>query len=83
MFESITIGLLVAIVWAAFGYALAKSKGENFDPTKFGKTLVIGIILASAAEGIGVPITEVEGMSVVGVLTIFIDKVTGLFLKKT
>jgi len=83
VFETITTGLLVAIVWAAFGYALAKSKGENFDPMKFGKTLVIGIILAGAAEGLGVPITEIEGMSVVGVLTIFVDKVTGLLLKKT
>jgi hypothetical protein len=82
VFEPVTTGLLVAIIWAAFGYALAKAKGENFDPTKFTKTLLIGIIMASIGEGLGIPLNEVEGMSVVGLLTIFVDKITGLLIKK-
>lgn len=83
MFETISLGLLIALLWAAFGYALAKAKKEDetFEPAKFAKTLVIGIILASAAEGLGVTITEIEGMSTVGVLTIIVDKVAGLLLK--
>jgi len=81
--ESITAGLLVSVIWAAFGYALAKVKGENFDPLKFTKTLLIGIIMASAAQSLNVPIDEVEGMSVVSVLTIFVDKLTGLLIKKS
>lgn len=82
MLESISLGLLVAVLWGALGYALAKSKGEDFEPVKFAKTLVIGIILAGAAEGSGVPITEVEGMSVVATLTIIVDKLAALLLKE-
>ena len=81
--EPVSIGILIAIVWGAFSYAIAKAKnGEDFEPQKFAKTLLIGIILASMAQGLGYDITKLEGMSLTTVLTIFVDKLTGLLLKK-
>jgi len=83
MFETISIGVLVAIFWSAVGYAVAKSKdNETFDPLKFCKTLVIGIILSSASVSLGIDITTLEGMSVVGFFTVVVDKIASLFIKK-
>lgn len=83
MFETLTAGLLVSIIYSAVGYAVAKSKNdEAFDALKFAKTLVIGIILAGAADAVGVDVATVEGMSFVGFLTALLDKVAALFMKK-
>ena len=83
MFEALTAGIMPAIVWAAVGYAVAKAKGEEtFEPLKFAKTLVIGVILAAAGQGLGVDAATLEGMSVIGFLTAIVDKVAGLFLSK-
>jgi len=83
MFETIGIGVLVGIIWSAVGYAVSKAKSdEAFDPLKFVKTLIIGIILSSASQGLGVDIATLEGMSTIGFLTAIVDKVSGLFIKK-
>ena len=82
MLETISIGILVSIIWSAVGYAVAKTKNnENFDALKFAKTLVIGIILASTSQSLGIPITELEGMTTVGFLTALIDKITSLLIR--
>jgi len=82
MLEAISVGLLIAVLWGAVGYAVAKAKAdEEFEPAKFGKTLVLGIILAAFAEGLGIPIAEIEGMTFVGFLTVVVDKVSSLFFK--
>jgi hypothetical protein len=83
MLEPISIGILVSIVWGAISYAVAKAKNdEAFEPAKFAKTVLIGIVLASAAQGLGYNITQIEGMSFVGFLTAVIDKVSSLLFKK-
>jgi len=79
MFEEF-VGVIIGLLWGAFGYATAKAKGnENFDAVKFFKTVLIGLILGLISEGIGVPVSEAEGLSVVGLLTIIVDKFVGLF----
>jgi len=81
--EPIAVGLFTGIIWSALGYAVAKAKNnEDFNPEKFAKTLVIGIVLATASKGLGVDIAHVEGMSVVGFLTAIVDKITSLLIKK-
>ena len=83
MFETLTVGLLVSIVYGAVGYAVAKAKNDEvFDALKFAKTLLIGVILATAAGAVGVDVATVEGMSFVGFLTALLDKVAALFIKK-
>jgi len=83
MFEAITAGIVPAIVWAAVGYAVAKAKNEEtFEPLKFAKTLVIGVILAAAGQALGVDTATLEGMSVIGFLTAIVDKVSSLFHSK-
>jgi len=82
MLETLGIGVIIGILWGAFGYAVAKVKDdEPFNPRKFLKTLVLGAILTAAAKGLGVPVTEIEGMTVSGFLTIVVDKLFGLILK--
>ena len=82
MLETLGIGVIIGVLWGAFGYAVAKVKsGEDFNPRKFLKTLVLGAILTAAAKGLGVPVTEIEGMTVSGFLTIVIDKIFGLILE--
>jgi len=83
MFEAITAGIVPAIVWAAVSYAVAKAKSdETFEPLKFAKTLVIGVILAAAGQALGVDTVTLEGMSVIGFLTAIVDKVSSLFLSR-
>jgi len=82
MLETLGLGVIIGILWGAFGYAVAKVKNdESFSPRKFLKTLVLGAILTAAAKGLGVPVTEIEGMTVSGFLTIIVDKLFGLILE--
>jgi len=82
MLETLGLGVIIGILWGAFGYAVAKVKnGEDFSPRKFLKTLVLGAILTAAAKGLGVPVTEIEGMTVSGFLTIVVDKLFSLILE--
>ena len=82
MLETLGIGIIIGILWGAFGYAVAKVKNdEPFNPRKFLKTLVLGAILTAAAKALGVPVTELEGMTVSGFLTIVVDKLFGLMLE--
>ena len=82
MLETLGLGVIIGVLWGAFGYAVAKVKNdESFNPRKFLKTLVLGAILTAAAKGLGVPVTQLEGMTVSGFLTIIVDKLFGLILK--
>jgi len=82
MFEPLSVGLLVSIVWGAIGYAVAKAKNdEAFNALKFAKTLLIGIAVSSVANGLGIPVAEVEGLSFIGFVTAVIDKVSSLLVK--
>ena len=82
MLETLGLGVIIGVLWGAFGYAVAKVKNdEAFNPRKFLKTLVLGAILTAAAKGLGVPVTQLEGMTVSGFLTIVVDKLFGLILK--
>ena len=82
MFGTISIGILAAVVWGGLGYAVAKAKSdEAFNPLKFCKTLVIGIILAAIAQSAGVDINTLEGFSIVEAFTALIDKLSALFIK--
>ena len=82
MLETLGIGIIIGVLWGAFGYAVAKVKsGEAFNPRKFLKTLVLGAILTAAAKGLGIPVMELEGMTVSGFFTIVVDKLFGLILE--
>ena len=82
MLETLGIGVIIGILWGAFGYAVAKVKNdEPFSPRKFLKTLMLGAILTAAAKGLGIPVEQLEGMTVSGFLTIVVDKLFGLILK--
>jgi len=83
MLESISLGVLVGVIWGAIGYAVGKAKNnEAFDEAKFAKTVFIGIILGGFSKFLGVPIETLEGMSVVGFWTAVVDKLANLFFKK-
>ena len=74
------VGVIIGLLWGAFGYATAKAKGnEDFDATKFFKTVLVGLILGFISKGVGIPVSDVEGLSVVGLATIIVDKFVGLF----
>jgi len=82
MLETLGLGVIIGILWGAFGYATAKIKnGESFNPRKFLKTLVLGAIITAASKGLGVPVTQIEGMTVSGFFTIIIDKLFSLMLE--
>ena len=82
MLETLGLGVIIGILWGAFGYATAKIKNnESFNPRKFMKTLVLGAIITAAGKGLGVPVTQIEGMTVSGFFIIIIDKLFSLILK--
>lgn len=72
-------GAVVGCLWGGFGYALARGKGEPFEPKKFGKTVLVGFILGLLANEAGVDIATIEGFSTVSLVTILIDKLTSFF----
>jgi len=79
MFEGF-IGVLIGIIYAAFGYAVAKAKNnEAFDGSKFFKTVLVGFIVGSVGQYLGVPADEVARWSVEGLATILVDKFVSLF----
>lgn len=75
------MGIIAALVWGAVGYAVARTKGETFDTQKFSKTVLVGLILGVIATGAGVEVSTVEGYSLLQVVVIFVDKLTGLLSK--
>lgn len=72
-------GAIAGCLWGGFGYALARGKGEPFEPKKFGKTVLVGFILGLIATQAGVDIATVEGFSTLSLVTILSDKVTSFF----
>ena len=74
-------GVFAGLTWGAIGYAVARSKGEEFDSGKFGKTVLIGFILSGIAAGLQVDTLTVENYSMVQVITIVADKLWKAFEK--
>jgi len=74
---SIVVGLVVPLVYSTLSFTLNKvsSDKENFEPKKFGKTILIGAFLTSLAMAAGIDVTAVETMTTSGLVTILIDKV--------
>ena len=54
---TIVVAILAAIIFAASGYL--KSVGtENFEPTKFTATVLVGIVVGAVMYASGSPVTE-------------------------
>lgn len=64
--ETIAIALLMAVIYVVLG--VAKSVGENFNPTKAGATVALGLLIGAAMYASGIPVTEVN---VAGQLAIY------------
>lgn len=54
--ETIGIAILTAVIYAVIGYA--KSVNEDFSFSKFGATIVLGLIIGIIMYSSGIPITE-------------------------
>lgn len=79
LFEGEMLGVIMALLYASIGYAIAKTKHEEeFNPVKFFKTIFIGFVVSILTAKLGYTITELEGAGLVGFLTVMIDKVIGL-----
>jgi uncharacterized PurR-regulated membrane protein YhhQ (DUF165 family) len=77
----IILGAIAGCLWGGFGFAVAKLNGEIFEPKKFGKTVLVGFILGLVGSAVGVDISTVENYSVLQLLTIVADKLTGTFME--
>jgi len=75
------LGVIAGLVWAVVGYAVARSKGENFEPENFGSTLAVGFILGLLALVTETDIATLEGYTTVQLATILVDKLLGLIQK--
>lgn len=75
------MGILAALIWSAVGYAVAKRGGESFDANNFGKTMLIGFILGLIAMVVGIETTEVQGYTILQLVTIIVDKLLALIEK--
>ena len=64
--ETIGIALLMAVIYTLLGYS--KSLGEEFNPTKAGATVGLGLLIGVVMYASGMPITEVN---VAGQLAIY------------
>jgi len=64
--ETIGIALLMAVIYTLLG--VAKSVGEEFNPTKAGATVLLGFVIGVFMYVSGMPITEVN---VAGQLAIY------------
>lgn len=64
--ETIGIALLMAVVYVILG--VAKSVGEDFNPTKAGATIILGFVIGMIMYASEIPITEVN---VIGQLSIY------------
>ena len=64
--ETIAIALLMAVIYTLLG--MAKSVGEDFNPTKAGATVGLGLLIGVVMYVSGTPITEVN---VAGQLAIY------------
>ena len=75
------VGVLAALLWGALGYAVARRKGEDFDPENFGVTVLIGFILGLLALIAGADVTTLENYTILQLITILVDKLYGLIKK--
>ena len=64
--ETIAIALLMAVIYVVLG--MAKSTGEEFNPTKAGATVILGLVIGVVMYASGIPVTEVN---VAGQLAIY------------
>ena len=56
--ETIGIALLMSVIYVVLG--IAKSVGEEFDLTKAGATVILGLLIGVVLYASGTPITEVN-----------------------
>jgi len=76
-----SLGVIAGLIWAVVGYAVARSKGEDFEPKNFGTTLAVGFILGLLAPFAGTDIATLKGYTTVQLATILADKLLGLLQK--
>ena len=63
---TILIAILAAIIFAASGYL--KSAGtENFEPTKFAATVLVGTVVGAVMYVSGSPVTEANVATQIGI----------------
>jgi len=75
------LGVIAGVVWAGVGYAVARSKGQDFEPLNFGSTLLVGLIIGLLALVTEVDIATLEGYTTLQLATILVDKLIGAFQK--
>lgn len=68
------VGVVVALVWMAVNYAIAKLRGKTFSAEEFGRTVLVGLVLSLFAILVGTDPLTVEGYTILQLLTILIDK---------
>lgn len=71
-------GLITAGIWAGVGWAVAKRNGEEFSKDKMVRTLKIGLFLGLGATVLGVDLATLEGMTILQLATILVDKLEHL-----
>jgi len=75
------LGVIAGLLWAIVGYAVARSKGQEFEPENFGTTLAVGFILGLLALVTGTDIAKLEGYTSLQLAVILADKLIGLIQK--
>jgi len=75
------LGVIAGLVWAVVGYAVARSKGQEFEPENFGSTLAVGFFLGLLALVTGIDISTLDGYTTLQLATIITDKLLGLIQK--
>jgi len=76
-----SLGVIAGLLWAVVGYAVARSKGEDFEPKNFGSTLAVGFILGLLSMVTEIDIATLDGYTAVQLATILADKLLGLIQK--
>lgn len=74
------IQYLIGVLYALFGYWLAHWEKEDFDPTKFLKTFILGIVITLCIQVLHIPLTQLEETGLMVILTILVDKVVNTLL---
>jgi hypothetical protein len=81
--ETIGIALLMAVIYTVLG--VAKSVGEDFQPTKAGATIILGLIIGVFMYASGLPITNAsvaEQLAVYGGLLYVIENIIKAIVRR-
>jgi Fe2+ transport system protein B len=74
------IQYIIGVLYGLFGYWLAHWEGEGFEPKKFLKTVILGIIITFLVQVLHIPLSQLEATGLMALITILVDKVINTLL---